>query len=156
VSAAGDQIAPYGGEPPRQRHSSTSCDAADSVVAVEGTIKDRVLAFITERGPFGATDQEIQDGLGLTVSTQVPRRRQLQLEGLIGDSALVRENRSGRMAVVWIRHQFDRVGFDPVKSTKEKLRDALERVAQLEADLEDARREIAVLKKDGPQTSFRF
>ena len=88
----------YDGRPPRQRHSDTSHEAADSVEVRLGRLQRQVLDYLA-RG--GATDEEIQDRLNMAPNTERPRRRELQLNGLVRDSGERRLTRSGRKAVVW-------------------------------------------------------
>ena len=68
-----------------------------------GTQRRAVLLFITDLG--GATDEEIQLGLGMNPSTQRPRRVELVEGGWIEDSGERRKTRSGRSAVVWTLKQ---------------------------------------------------
>ena len=84
---------------PRQRHSPTSCAAADSIAPVITELQRRVLAFVADSG--GATDEQIIDGTGLPPSTARPRRIELTKRGFIRDSGQTRPTRSGRRAVVW-------------------------------------------------------
>ena len=62
----------YDGRPPRQRHSDTSPEAADSVEVRLGRLQRQVLDYLA-RG--GATDEEIQDRLNMAPNTERPRRR---------------------------------------------------------------------------------
>jgi len=87
------------GSVPYQAHSVTSRQAAKQVKGSAATLRAKVFDFITRSG--GATDEEIQDGLGMNPNTQRPRRRELQQKGLVEDSGHVRATRSGRKAVVW-------------------------------------------------------
>ena len=91
-------LAAYDGRPPRQNHSETSHEAADSVEVRLGGLQRQVLDYLATGG---ATDEEIQDQLNMPPSTQRPRRRELQLHGLVRDSGIRRATRSGRRAVVW-------------------------------------------------------
>lgn len=67
-----------------------------------GTWRRRVLTAIVARGEQGATDEELQDALGLNPSTERPRRVELVEGGWIEDSERRRPTRSGRYAVVWV------------------------------------------------------
>lgn len=93
-------VPPYGGGPPHQRHSATSKAAAESVRVRVGPLHQKILAHLRECG--GATDEEIMGALDMGGNTQRPRRRELQLMGMVKDSGLTRQTRSGRAAVVWI------------------------------------------------------
>lgn len=87
---------------PHKRGSETSKAAAGKMTTAATTQAARVYAFIVQRGLEGATDQEIQDGLGLTGDSERPRRRGLQKIGLINDSGKTRKSPAGRDSVVWI------------------------------------------------------
>lgn len=85
---------------PFQRHSATSRAAAESVVNA-GTLREKVRDFIADSDD-GATDEEVQIGLGLSGNTVRPRRRELEKAGHVVDSGRTRATQSGRQAVVWI------------------------------------------------------
>lgn len=90
--------------PPFQAHSETSRAAAESKRADRPTEKARVLAALRAI-PFylyGATDEQLQDDLGMPSSTERPRRVELVKEGAVVDSGRTRETRSGRQATVWM------------------------------------------------------
>lgn len=88
--------------PPAVRGSATSRAAADSIGPEADTLRRRVLAFLQARGLEGATDEEIQLGLGMNPSTQRPRRIELVEQGRVRDSGSTRRTRSNRRAVVWV------------------------------------------------------
>lgn len=90
----------FNGTPPHQKHSATSRAAAGQVSTE--TKRAAVRRFITISNAYGATDQEIQDFLEMDPSTERPRRRELELQGIIIDSGRTRPTRSGRQAVVWV------------------------------------------------------
>lgn len=92
----------YDGGPPRQRHSPTSSAAATAIKPKVGWLQGRVLAYIAANGP--ATDEEMQRGIPMSGNTQRPRRRELQLMGVVEDSLLRRKTRAGKRAVVWQRN----------------------------------------------------
>jgi len=93
----------YGGEPPHQKHSDTSTGAADQLPEERRrTLRARVMAKIAASGDDGATDEEIQIAFEMEGNTERPRRRELQLGGLIVDSGRRRLTTSGRQAVVWV------------------------------------------------------
>jgi hypothetical protein len=87
---------------PYQPHSATSREAARKIEPRQGSLRAIVLAFIRERGPAGATDEEIQAELRLNPSTQRPRRIELCEVGLVIDSGRQRPTASRRRAAVWI------------------------------------------------------
>jgi hypothetical protein len=87
---------------PFQRHSTTSRQAATAIEASLGKLQTAVLDFVRDRGPTGATDEEMQRALNMNPSTQRPRRVELMRNGLIVKSPAGRQTASGRMAAVWI------------------------------------------------------
>jgi hypothetical protein len=66
------------------------------------TLRAAVMGFIRGRGVAGATDEEIQRGLGMEGSTERPRRVELVRAGLVCQAPVKRETQSGRAATVWI------------------------------------------------------
>ena len=95
---AADESAPF------VKGSKTSKAAADQMVdeGELGKLRAKVLAHLRKRKKKGATDEEMQDALGMNPSTQRPRRIELVDRGLVADSGQKRKTRSGRNAVVWI------------------------------------------------------
>ena len=91
---------PY--EPPFQRHSSTSHDASQSIAKHIGGLQERLLSYLADN-PAGATDEAMGEALKLPGNTLRPRRRELQIAGLIKDSGRYGYTKSGRKAVVWVR-----------------------------------------------------
>ena len=91
----------FNGKPPSQAHSETSKEAAAKIEIAASTLRAQVFNHLRgEEG--GATDDEMQVSLAMNPSTQRPRRRELQLKGLVVDSGKKRKTRSNRQAVVWI------------------------------------------------------
>lgn len=88
--------------PPAQRHSETSKQAALAALPRAPTDRARVLAYLVERGAYGATDDEMQNWLGMNPSTQRPRRVELWKAGLIVLDTRKRLTRAGRKASVWV------------------------------------------------------
>ena len=99
--APAETVLPLFAKPaPAQQHSITSMRAADSLDATTlNRLHRQVLAFLEAR-PDGATDEEMQAGLGMNPSTQRPRRIELARRGLIVKAG-VRKTRSNRNADVW-------------------------------------------------------
>ena len=84
---------------PAQQHSMTSMQAADSLDGKAlNALQRKVLAWLAENGP--ATDEEMQEGLGMNPSTQRPRRIELARRGLVVEAG-VRMTKAKRAAVVW-------------------------------------------------------
>lgn len=96
----GDQ--PYGGQPPRQKHSATSVAAANSIKQRVGPLHQKILDYLT-RNPGGASDEKLSDDLDMGLNTVRPRRRELQLMERVGDSGRTTLTKSGRRAVIWIK-----------------------------------------------------
>ncbi len=86
---------------PAQRHSATSRAAARLIESKRDTLLKRVYVTLRALLPDGATDEEAQDGLGMTGNTYRPRRIELGHNGLVVDSGRTRKTRAGREAVVW-------------------------------------------------------
>ena len=68
-----------------------------------------VYRFILARREHGATDCEVQDGLGMAGNTQRPRRQELEKSGLIVKTDRTRATSSGRQAAVWVAKKFSDV-----------------------------------------------
>ena len=81
--------------------AETQIESAVLVLPASGTQRRWVLDWIRVQGEHGATDEEIQLGLGMNPSTQRPRRVELVEGGWVEDSGERRKTRSGRNAVVW-------------------------------------------------------
>ena len=86
---------------PRIRHSPTSCQAAESIEPIAGTLRWKVLEAI-RNAVDGLTDEEGIEATDMNPSTYRPRRIELQTARLIVDSGATRETKSGRKAVVWL------------------------------------------------------
>lgn len=99
---------------PFQRHSPTSRKAAKKIEEVAPTLEKQVyecLAFNQERQQgcgddhYGMTDREIQKALKLNGSTERPRRRAMELRGIVSNSGRTRletERGRHRRCVIWI------------------------------------------------------
>ena len=86
---------------PYQKHSDTSMEAAVQAAPKAGTQLGLVFAHLRAYRQ-GATDEAMQDILGMNPSTQRPRRVDLVSRGLVKDSGRTRLTRSGRKATVWV------------------------------------------------------
>lgn len=93
---------PYSAMPPFQQGSDTSKEAALSMVEHAPTVRERMLAWLIERGTRGATRDEIEAALGLRMQTVNGRIAELKAAGLIRESDAKRPTRSGRLAHVFI------------------------------------------------------
>lgn len=88
--------------PPFQKHSDTSREAAQAIKPDTSELRTKVFECIRAAGPAGRTDDEIQALLGMDGSTERPRRRELQLNGRVRETAEKRKTSTGRFATVWI------------------------------------------------------
>lgn len=79
----------------------TSREAARMIENRMGRLQELVLRTITNAGMRGKTDLELEHDLELIGSTVRPRRRELELKGLIVDSGLRRLTQAGRRSIVW-------------------------------------------------------
>jgi hypothetical protein len=86
--------------------AGTSGVAAGRIAGHAKDLRARVLAFIVEQGPHGATDDEGEAALGIKPQTYTPRRGELVALGLVVDSGRRRRTASGRPAAVWIVPRF--------------------------------------------------
>jgi hypothetical protein len=88
----------YGGQPPHQKHSETSIAAAISIKRAIGPLHNRVIGMLRD---YPATDEEMIDHLGIVPNTLRPRRRELELMGIVVNTGEKRLTKSGRKAFVW-------------------------------------------------------
>ncbi len=101
--------------PVRNDAPETSRVAAGRIAGRTGTLRAAVLAMLRERGEQGATDQEIQDALELSSSTENPRRWELVNAGAVVASGRKRKTRSNCPATVWVLSEFGPKPEGPVK-----------------------------------------
>lgn len=88
--------------PAHQSHSRTSREAASMIRDRIGPLHRKILAFL-ENAPNGACDERLGEVLDIPANTLRPRRRELEMKGLVEDSGRTEPTRSGRAAVMWIR-----------------------------------------------------
>lgn len=67
-----------------------------------GTQRRKVLALIRRKGLYGATDEEMQEILGMHHNSQTPRRKELEEGDWIIDSGRTRQTLSDTPAIVWV------------------------------------------------------
>lgn len=89
-------------DPPAQRHSATSTDAADAIRPQANRLREVVWEAIRAAGMDGLTDEEGIEVTGLSPSTYRPRRCEGVEAGRVVDSGRTRKTRSGRNAAVWV------------------------------------------------------
>lgn len=87
--------------PGHARGSATSRAAADSVRGKLGPAKEKIVAFLRERGVHGGTYDEIVAGAGLSVPTVCGRMVELVHAGVVRKTERTRSTASGRQAVVY-------------------------------------------------------
>ena len=92
--------APYDGLPPYQKHSTTSREAAESIVPHLERLEQVAYDYILSSG--GATDAELYANTELTENSYRARRISLTSKVLVRDSGTTRRTKSGRQAVVWV------------------------------------------------------
>jgi hypothetical protein len=98
-----DKPMPLFTQPPSPKNApETAHAAADAIAQTAGQLRAVVLSAIEKAGAAGATDEELQDRLGMPANTQRPRRWELERAGLVRDSGQRRPTKSGRNAVVWV------------------------------------------------------
>lgn len=127
------------GELPFQNECLTSEEAAANAAINAETLRSNVLGFLKGCGVHGATDDEIQVGLKLHVSTQVPRRRELVLAGKVMESGFVRKTRKKCNALVWIASEVAAENPEAIgarKSLKKQLEEAKREIILLNAEIE--------------------
>jgi hypothetical protein len=91
----------YGGDPPAQKHSRTSLDAASSIKQRIGPLHASILAWLSNH-PQGGSDERIARELNMGQNTFRPRRRELQLMGRVIDSGRTELTQARRSAVIWV------------------------------------------------------
>ncbi len=79
----------------------TSILAAEKALPRSGTKRRRVYDYIVNRGLHGATDDEIQEALGIDGNTVRPTRGGLVEDGHIIDTGTTRKNKHGNECIVW-------------------------------------------------------
>jgi hypothetical protein len=88
--------------PAPHNKTSTSAAASRQIRPISGSKRMAVLRFITERADHGATDEEIQQALGMKVQTETPRRGELVKLKYVLNSGRTRPTTSGGSAFVWV------------------------------------------------------
>jgi hypothetical protein len=81
----------------------TRSQAAAAIAPLVPNMQAQVLEFISRRGGYGATDEEIAVGLRMRESTARARRVDLRDAGQVHDSTRRRKSRSGRQCIVWVQ-----------------------------------------------------
>lgn len=93
---------PYNDLPPFEEGSDTSKEAAESMQEFSGPLRQRVYDTLVRLGRLGATDDELEEIMGLRHQTLSARRRELELMGLITKTTQRRRTRSGRTAAIYL------------------------------------------------------
>ena len=134
----------YNGTPPHQAHSETSTAAAKEIVKDARSIRFRVYSKIKMSGARGLTDEEVQMAMGLQLQTEVPRRRELVMKGLVVDGGMKRMTVSRRWATVWVVAGSFVEPEEVKRSTAEQLREARAEVRRLKIEIARLNRLICV------------
>lgn len=79
----------------------TSILAHESIKPHKPSMKERICAFIGDRGDRGATNFEIADELDMKIQSVTPRVTELARDCRVADSGNRRDSGNGRMAAVW-------------------------------------------------------
>jgi|TARA_R110000796_G_C14519982_1_gene430763 hypothetical protein len=80
----------------------TSREAAVDVLPKTGTQRRMVYDHIVTRGAYGATIDECATSLDMPVQSVTPRRRELEDQGLLVDSGVVRKGTYSQNGIVWV------------------------------------------------------
>lgn len=80
----------------------TSIAAAQSIAPHARTLREKLYTYLLSQGIHGATDEQCQDALKMSASTERPRRLELKEAGRVCQSGEIRATKSGRCAIVWI------------------------------------------------------
>lgn len=91
--------APYRGWPPYVMGSETSFAAAEQIESAAAVLRERVYAAICVLGR--ATDEQLQQYLGMEGNTERPRRCELVAAGRVRDSGRRAKTQNHRKAVLW-------------------------------------------------------
>lgn len=91
-------------QPPKTPHNGTPTSriAAQHAKSFAASQQEQVFQFIEQAGEHGATDQEIETGLGIAGNSVRLRRRKLVELGRVKESGNLRMTTSNSPAVVWI------------------------------------------------------
>jgi len=82
--------------------NDTRSAAAIAIMPALGKLGARVEAFIRNRGPHGASDEEVSEALNMKLDTARARRVELRDAGLVVDTGVRRATHTGRRAVCWV------------------------------------------------------
>lgn len=80
----------------------TSEIAAPMAEGFRVNIENRIYACLRDCGSYGATDQEIQDILGIDGNSERPARRQMEKDRRVRRTTRWRFTRAKRPAIVWV------------------------------------------------------
>jgi hypothetical protein len=86
---------------PGWKAAGTSKDAAQAITGRAKTMRDLILAFVTESYPSSFTDDQIAAVLGASVSAVRPCVSEWRRSELIEPTAGRRKNKSGMSAQCW-------------------------------------------------------
>lgn len=79
----------------------TSILTAQNALPRSGSIRRKVYDYFARQGFYGATDQEIEEALGISGNTIRPTRGSLVKDGFIVDTGTTRKNHNKEECIVW-------------------------------------------------------
>jgi hypothetical protein len=80
----------------------TSEIAARMAEGISVNYQNRIYAYLRDCGKHGATDEEIQDVLGIPGNSERPARRQLERDRRVKRTNRSRPTRANRPAIIWL------------------------------------------------------
>jgi hypothetical protein len=80
----------------------TSIEAEENSEHIRESASNRIYAFLKEQGTHGATDQELEDALGIPGNTERPSRLGLVKGGHVKATKRWRYTRAHFRAIVWV------------------------------------------------------
>lgn len=84
----------------------TSEEAARKIEGIAGTLRHQCYQAILDRGHGGATRDEVEVETGLKHQTATARVRELVQMGVVVETGMKRDTRSGRSAVVCVAYPY--------------------------------------------------
>ena len=87
---------------PGFKNTATSIDAANSMRRDAPILRERILAYLKERGFTGSTPDACAKAIGETILAVRPRFTELKHAGLIRETKLTEKNESGRNAAIYL------------------------------------------------------
>jgi predicted transcriptional regulator len=76
--------------------------ANESIREAKVRLRNMVVAYVAEQDEYGATSDEVEQGLGMSHQTISARLTEAKALGMVEDSGMKRKTRSGRNACVLV------------------------------------------------------